>query len=392
MQKNNVLKTLAELLEKNKQEILNVNKEDVLVYLGTNEAMLDRLEINENKISGMISSIQMAIKAEDPEGKILYSLERENGLKIENKTVPFGLILIIYESRPDITIEAAVTAFKAGNRVLLKGGIEARKTNLFLTNLWQEAFIQNGMDKDFLTYLDYGREEIQNLIKNKDSKIDLIIPRGGEGLIDFVTKNTSIPTIISGRGNNFLYIDKEVDFEMAVKLILNGKERISVCNALDKVLINQDLPNIKILVSNLVNSLINKNIEVLGDKDIITLEKKIREVDTESTLREEFLSLKIFLSLVKNVNEAIEKINEYSGGHSACIVTKNNEIAKKFQDEVDCAAVYHNSSVRFTDAGQFGLGTEVAISTQKLHSRGPIGVSQLVTNKWYIYGNGQIRE
>jgi glutamate-5-semialdehyde dehydrogenase len=313
-------------------------------------------------------------------------------MKIENKAVPFGKILIIYESRPDVTIEASVIAFKAGNKVLLKGGKEAGKTNTFLIKLWQEALSQNDMDKNFVRYLDYGREQTQDLIKNNIEGIDLIIPRGGEGLINFVTENAKIPVIVSGRGNNFLYVDKEADFEMAVKLILNGKQRISVCNALDKVLIHKDLPDLKASIVKLADNLIAKNIEVLGDKSVSLFSDKIKEIAGEAIFGEEFLAAKIFLSLVGSVDEAIEKINKYSGHHSASIVTKNKEIARKFQDEVDSAAVHHNSSVRLTDGGQFGFGAEIGTSTQKLHARGPIGVRQLVTNKWYIYGNGQIRE
>ena len=392
MDRNEVLNTLARLLEENTQKIIDINQQDFSAYLGDDQAMLDRLKVDEKKVLGMVDSVRTVLKMENPDGKVLNSYQHKNGMIVENKTVPFGKILIIYESRPDVTIEASSIAFKAGNKVVLKGGKEAGKTNLFLVDLWQEALQKNGMEKDFVKYVDYGRDETQNLIKNNTLNVDLIIPRGGEGLINFVLQNTNVPVIVSGRGNNFLYLDKEVDFEMGKNIILNGKSRISVCNALDKVLINKDLPNLESSIAILVDSLIEKNITVLGDENLAKLNKKIIEIKGEEIFGQEFLAAKIYLSLVNDMDEAILKINKYSGKHSTCIVTRNKDTAKKFQDEADCAAVHHNTSVRFTDGGQFGFGAEIGISTQKLHSRGPIGVAQLVTNKWYINGNGQIRE
>src|SRR3989338_4621413 len=383
-QKNNTLKTLAKLLIKNKQSIIDSNQQDLSACRNIEESMLDRLKVDENKILGMISALNFAIKSDDPEGKILYSYVHRNGLKIENKTVPFGKIMIIYESRPDVTIEAAITAFKAGNKILLKGGKEARKTNMLLAKLWQEALSLNGLDKNYVVYLDLTREETQDLIKSNNHHLNLIIPRGGEELINFVTRNTNIPVIVSGRGNNFLYVDKESDFEMAIKIILNGKQRVSVCNALDKVLIHKEIPNIKLKISNLVNKLKVNNIKVLGDKAICRLNRQVQEIEDEAIFYEEFLSSKMLLTIVKNNPEAINLINKYSGGHSASIITTKIQTALKFQNEVDCAVVYHNASTRFTDGGQLGFGAEIAISTQKLHFRGPIGINQLVTNKWFI--------
>ncbi len=380
MKKNRVLETLAELLLKNKQNIIDANKKDISASSNIDESMLDRLKVDEKKVLGMVESINQTIKLKDPEGEILFSFQHDNGLKIENKTVPFGKILIIYESRPDVTIEAAITAFKAGNKILLKGGKEARETNLLLATLWQDALTANGFDKNHITYLDINREETQDLIKMNSHRVDLIIPRGGEGLINFVEQNSNIPLIVSGRGNNFLYIDKEADLDMATKIILNGKQRISVCNALDKVLINQDITDVQSYRSTLTSKLVENKIEVLNDQN------------DEAIMSEEFLAAKILLKNVQDIDEAIDLINKYSGGHSATIVTSNAQVANKFQNEVDCAAVYHNASTRFTDGGQFGFGAEMAISTQKLHFRGPIALNQLVTNKWFIYGDGQIRE
>lgn len=378
-EKNKVLTSLATLLRKNTNKIIEANRLDILACKDPDPSLLDRLKVDGKKVKGMISALRMTAELEDPEGRILYAFKHENGLKIVNKAVPFGRILIIYEARPDVTIEAAAMAFKAGNRILLKGGSEAKRTNVLLTELWREALGMNGVDPDYVTYLDLNREETQNLIKDNTRDVDLIIPRGGRGLIDYVLRNTDIPVIISGRGNNFLYVDEEADFDMAIRLILNGKSRLSVCNALDKVLIHKDLPDLKSKLDTLTKRLEENGIEVLTHA-------------SDAILKEEFLSAKILVSLTDNADLAIETINHYSGGHSAVIVTGNKKLAEKFQNEVDCAAVYHNASTRFTDGGQFGMGAEIAIATQKLHARGPIGARQLVTNKWFIDGNGQVRE
>ncbi len=388
--KNEVLTTLVQLLVTHQDQIISANQKDVAAYQGDDESMLDRLKVNDKKVQGMIAAVQQAIALDDPEGKILYTHQPDNGLKIENRTVPFGNILIIYESRPDVTIEAAITAFKAGNKILLKGGKEARNTNLVLTEIWQKALTENGVDKNYVTYLDLDRVATQALIKTNSHQVDLIIPRGGEGLINFVRQNTDIPLIISGRGNNFLYVDNECDFEMAINLIINGKSRISVCNALDKVLIHQDIPDFGNRLLQLIARLKENQIEVVGDVGISD-EFDVSPMANNDIYYEEFLSAKVLLGIVKNKEEAILKINKYSGKHSASIVTSNTKNAEQFLNEVDCAAVYHNASTRFTDGGEFGFGAEIAISTQKLHFRGPIGINELVTNKWFIFGNGQTR-
>lgn len=391
-QKNDVLFFLAHLLEVNREKIIEVNNTDMDTFPGMDESMTDRLKVDNKKIDGMIRSLEEVASQSDPEGKVLYEFVREDGVKITNRTVPFGTILIIYESRPDVTIEAAATAFKAGNRILLKGGKEARHTNLLLTGLWQQALAGHNADSNYIRYLDLSREETQRLIRENSHHVDLIIPRGGEGLIHFVQANASMPVIVSGRGNNFLYIDNDSDFEMAVRLVVNGKERISVCNAIDKVLINRNINKLKEKLSELVTHLTEKGIEVWGNQEIVSLHKDIKEENDAATLCEEYLAPKLYLSLVDEIQEAIGMINRYSGGHTAVIVT--NDIAKAdiFMQQVDCAAVYHNASSRFTDGGQFGVGAEIAISTQKLHFRGPLGAQELVTNKWFVYGNGQVRD
>lgn len=390
--KNDVLQTLAVLLKKHESEILAKNKTDMQSVSELDASMKDRLKVDETKVEDMIQSLHDVAAQVNPEGKILYEHTRKDGLQIVNKTVPFGTILIIYESRPDVTIEAAATAFKAGNRILLKGGRESLNTNSYLTELWQLALSENGFDRDFVTYLNITREETQALIKQNSHNVDLIIPRGGETLINFVTENSSVPVIISGRGNNFVYVDNESDADMAIRLILNGKQRISVCNAIDKVLINRNMSNLQQKVDYFVNELNQKEIALYGATDVVQMNGNINEENDPNVLCEEFLAPKMYLALVDNLDEAIAMINKYSGGHSSVIVTENREKADQFMQQVDSAAVYHNASSRFTDGGQFGVGAEIAISTQKIHFRGPLGAQELVTNKWFVYGEGQIRE
>ncbi|MEP6923402.1 MAG: glutamate-5-semialdehyde dehydrogenase, partial [Pyrinomonadaceae bacterium] len=384
LSKNNILGSLAQLLAENKPEIIDANKLDIKACPTNDLVIFDRLKIDEAKIDKMIASVRSVIDAADLVGKLISSHVREDGLKIENRMVPFGTILIIYEARPDVSIEAAIIAVKAGNRILLKGGKEARNTNLCLADLWQRALAENGADLNFVRYLDLSREETQKLINGGAEKFDLIIPRGGETLINFVLKNSKVPVIVSGRGNNFLYIDDEADFEMAIKIALDGKERLSVCNALDKILINLKIADFDAKLKQLVNALLDKNIEIFGDSPVCGSNNQIQPIKDKGIWFEEFLSAKILIAAVSNIDEAIEKINKYSGGHSAAVVTRNVQTADKFLNEVDCAAVYHNASTRFTDGGEFGLGAEIAISTQKLHFRGPLGAEHLLTNKWFV--------
>ena len=390
--KNSVLSTLAQLLNSRSDEIVRANAADLDAFPDMEESMRDRLKVDDKKIDGMIRSLEEVAAQADPEGKVLYQHTREDGLKIENRTVPFGTILIIYESRPDVTIEAAATAFKAGNRILLKGGKEAFHTNTLLTRLWQMALTVNGEEIHWVEYLNFNRGETQQLIRENSRGVDLIIPRGGEGLIRFVQDHASVPVIVSGRGNNFLYIDEDVDFEMAIRLVVNGKKRISVCNAIDKVLINKDLPQLQEKASLLVKRLEEKEITVWGNSEVAAFSTAIREENNAATLCEEYLAPRLYLALVEGMSEAVEMINRYSGGHTAVIVSNNQAKADHFMQETDCAAVYHNASSRFTDGGQFGVGAEIAISTQKLHFRGPLGTQELVTNKWFIFGKGQTRE
>lgn len=390
-EKNNVLLTLAGLLKQNEKEILDANQIDMDSVSDADISMKDRLKVDGAKVDGMIQSLQEVAQQVNPEGKVLYEHTREDGLHIINKTVPFGTILIIYESRPDVTIEAAATAFKAGNRILLKGGRESLNTNSYLTELWQEALTANGFEKDYVQYLNISREETQALIKDNTHHVDLIIPRGGDTLIKFVTDNSSVPVIVSGRGNNFVYVDDECDTDMAISLILNGKQRISVCNAIDKVLINKNMEDVDGFTNKLVTALNEAGIEVYGTKELAATNSNINEESDPTVLCEEFLAPKMYLAWIESLDEAVAMVNKYSGGHSSVIVTTNADKADQYMQHVDSAAVYHNASSRFTDGGQLGVGAEIAISTQKIHFRGPLGAQELVTNKWFVYGKGQIR-
>ncbi|WP_281615956.1 glutamate-5-semialdehyde dehydrogenase [Flammeovirga sp. SubArs3] len=389
--KNNVLKDLASLIQDYSADIIAANKKDLELANDLDPTLVDRLKVDEKKVKGMVASVAEVLELEDPEGKILSAYNHPNGMLVENKVVPFGKILIIYESRPDVTIEAAVSAFKSGNKILLKGGKEARFSNLALVELWKKALEMNNVSTDYVEYLDIDRATTQKLLAENTHNLDLIIPRGGEGLINYIKQTTNVPLMISGRGNNFIYIHENADFDMAVDIVLNGKSRLSVCNALDKVLLSKDLPNLEEKVQQLAAKAVEFGLEVVGDDKIAKFSNQITAVDSESLMPEEFLSERILFSVAENLEEAISTINKYSGGHSAVIVSTDKESATAFQYNVDCAAVYHNASSRFTDGGQFGFGAEIAISTQKLHFRGPVGLAQLVTNKWFISGNGQTR-
>jgi glutamate-5-semialdehyde dehydrogenase len=300
-------------------------------------------------------------------------------------------VMIIYESRPDVTVEAGGIAFKSGNKILLKGGKESLLSNLKIVALWHHALKENEVSEDWVEYLNYNRAETQAFLEKPTQRVDLIVPRGGEQLIAFVKQHATCPVIVSGRGNNFVYVNHEADLQKAMDIIINGKtSNISVCNALDKVLIDTNLSNWKPFAQQLVEALQQHKVTVLGDQQIAAA-TGVAPIESDLIWYEEFLDYKIVIGTVNSDQVAIAKINKYCGGHSASIVTENETIAQEFMDNVDTAAVYHNASTRFTDGGQFGLGGELAISTDKLHQRGPIGLQHLVTNKWYIYGDGQIR-
>lgn len=392
--KNAVLNSVGDLLDLHREEIIAANKEDLDAWSLDDQAMYDRLVVNNKKVDGMIRAVNDIIQDSDPVGKELYKFTHPNGMTVFNKTAPFGNVLIIYESRPDVTIEAAMVAFKSNNKILLKGGKEALHSNRVLVKIWHKALEIHELKKDWITLLEFNRHETQEFLKAPDRQIDLIVPRGGDGLINFVKTHASCPVLISGRGNNFLFVDQEADWRKAVPIIINAKtDKISACNALDKVIIDRKLPELSERLSQLVFQLNECGVEVLVDSNLEMnfTSNELKKIQLDDEWNKEYLAMKIAVGIVEDRDEAIELINTHSGGHSASIVTENEEVAKYFMEEIDAAAVYHNASTRFTDGGEFGLGAELAISTDKLHHRGPLGLHQLVTNKWYIFGNGQIR-
>ncbi len=390
-QKNAVLKSMAKWISQERETILKANKTDVKTFAVDDKAMYDRLILNDTKINGMIESLEQLASQEDPVGKEIFHFTHENGLQITNRTSAFGTVMIIYESRPDVTVEAGGIAFKAGNKILLKGGKEAIHSNLAIVALWHKALEENNISKNWVEYLNYNRKETQDFLKDPKQRVDLIVPRGGEKLIAFVKENASCPVIVSGRGNNFVYVHTDADLEKALDIIINAKTaKISACNALDKVLINSNLIEFDSFMLKLISKLKEHKVEILGD-GIVSEFDDVNSIPAKETWYEEFLDHKILIAMVSSKEVAIAKINKYSGGHSASIITENEKVANEFLESVDSAAVYHNASTRFTDGFQFGLGGELAISTDKLHHRGPMGMQHLVTNKWYILGDGQIR-
>jgi glutamate-5-semialdehyde dehydrogenase len=391
--KNNVLECMEHILEENRALLLDANKKDLDAFKKDDQAMYDRLLINTKKIDGMIEAVRQVRSQEDPINRVITDKKLDNGLQVVNKTAPFGTIMIIYESRPDVTVEAAVLAFKSNNKILLKGGKEAEYSNKMLVDFWHQALLKNGLSEEYIQLLSMNRAETQQFLKEPTEQLDLVVPRGGEQLISFVKEHAKCAVLISGRGNNFLYVDKNADWGKSIEVILNAKTtKISACNALDKILINTNLPDYHNKMIDLDAILRDHGVAILVDSEVKKILKKGELIRDETIWAKEFLAMKCCIGSVNSTNDAIQKINKYSGGHSSTIMTASNEAASLFMEQVDCAAVYQNASTRFTDGGQMGVGAELAISTGKLHHRGPLGLNELVTNKYYVYGEGHIRE
>lgn len=390
--KNAVLDSMIRIIDEKRSDILAANKKDLDNFSRDDQALYDRLVVNDAKVDGMIKSIREVRDQEDPVGAEISSVVLNTGLKIINRTAPFGNIMIIYESRPDVTIEAAVLAFKANNKIFLKGGKEAYHSNKILVRCWHEALQEHELDASWITMLELNRTETQEFLKNPAEPLDLIVPRGGEGLINFVKAHANCAVLVSGRGNNFLYVAPDADWSQTLQVIVNAKtHKISACNALDKVLIDTHTPDIEGKVKELVDLLQKLNVEVLVDQEIAK-HSDCPTIEGDDIWSEEFLAMKIVIGGINNLDAAIAKINEHSGRHSSVIMTEDAQDAQRFMEQVDSAAVYHNASSRFTDGGQMGVGAELAISTDKLHHRGPLGLKQLVTNKYYVFGDGHIRK
>lgn len=391
-EKNSFLEKLAQNIDKEKESIIKNNKKDVekAKKMGYSSAFIDRLEISEKRVEKMIKSINDVRNLPDPAGKIIWENKRPNGLIIKRKRVPIGVIGIIYESRPDVTIEASILCIKAGNCVILRGGKEARNSNRKLVEIMKKSLKETGIPADCVNLiLSGGRKGVKYLLKLYQF-IDLIIPRGGESLIKVVVENSLIPVIKHYKGICHTYIDKYADVDMALNVSFNAKvQRPATCNATETLLVHKDIA--EEFLPKIAKMFEKAGVEIRGCEKTGKILKGIKKAK-EDDWKTEYLDLIISIKIVNSVDEAIEHISKYGTSHSDAIITENKEIAEKFLKMVDSAAVYHNASTRFTDGGEFGLGAEIGISTDKIHARGPMGLEELTTYKYIIYGNGQIRE
>lgn len=390
-EKNNALIHAADALIQNSDAILDANKQDIEngEKNGMHPAMIDRLRLTPERIEAMAEGLKQIAELPDCIGEIMDSFERPNGLFIEKRRVPLGVIGIIYESRPNVTADAFGLCFKTGNAVILKGGSDALQSNLAIVKVLQEALKQSKMTVDAVQLIADTDRAVTSAFMKLNQYVDVLIPRGGAGLIRAVVENSSIPVIETGTGNCHVYVDKDADVDMAVKIIFNAKtQRIGVCNACESLVVHRNIR--EALLPKLAEALRTRNVEMRGDEGI-------REVltdcvpATEEDFGTEYLDYIISMKTVDSVEEAIAHINKYNTRHSECIVTENPQAAEQFLNEVDAACVYVNASTRFTDGFEFGFGAEIGISTQKLHARGPMGLKELTSYKYTIHGNGQIR-
>lgn len=389
--KNQALKKIAEGLIENTDKIIEANKVDLEngEKNGMAKSMLDRLKLDKEKIEGMAKGVLDVATLPEPVGRILSATERPNGLRIEKVSTPIGVIAVIFEARPNVTSDAAALCLKSGNTVILRGGKEAINSNKTIAKVMRQAVKEAGMPEDVIQLVEDTSRESANELMKMNEYVDVLIPRGGAGLIQAVVKNATVPVIETGVGNCHIYIDKNADLKKAVDIVFNAKtSRPSVCNAAESLLIHKDIAK-EALVA-IKNKLDEKDVTLVGDskaREIIPDMEKATDADWAT----EYLDYKMSVKIVDSVEEAIDHIYKYSTGHSECIVTENAGTAEKFMNQVDSAAVYLNASTRFTDGGEFGFGAEIGISTQKLHARGPIGLPELQSFKYKIYGDGQIR-
>lgn len=390
-EKNEVLLKVAEALTENADTLTAANALDVENGRKNNmpEALVDRLLLTGDRISGMAEGLRQVAALEDPVGEVLGMKKRPNGLMIGQKRVPLGVIGIIYEARPNVTADAFALCFKTGNVVILKGGSDAIHSNEAIVKCIREVLREQGITEDAIQLItDTSRETTAEFMK-MNQYVDVLIPRGGRGLIKAVVENSTIPVIETGTGNCHIYVDETADLQMAADIIMNAKtQRVGVCNACESVLVHEKVKDEFLPV--LSRRLQEKKVEIRADEAACELIPGAVHA-TEEDWSREYLDYILSLKVVSSVEEAISHINQYNTGHSEAIITNNYEHAQKFLDQVDAAAVYVNASTRFTDGFEFGFGAEIGISTQKLHARGPMGLLALTTTKYIIYGNGQIR-
>ncbi|NLK96029.1 MAG: glutamate-5-semialdehyde dehydrogenase [Clostridiales bacterium] len=391
IEKNNALLKMADKLLEKKDYILESNKKDLEVAIskGTSKAMLDRLSLDEKRLEGMAGGLRKVVSLPDPVGEVLSMWKRPNGIQIGKQRVPMGVIGIIYEARPNVTCDAVGLCLKSGNAVILRGGSEAINSNIAIVKVLREGIKEAGLPEDSVQLIENTSREVATEMMKLNEFIDVLIPRGGAGLIQSVVKNATVPVIETGVGNCHVYVDSEADFEMAKNIIINAKtSRPAVCNAEEKLLVNEKIADEFMPI--IIKALKENGVEVRGDEKVRKISSQIKEA-SEEDWGKEYLDYIISIKIVSDIDEAINHINKYGTGHSEAIVTKSYENAQKFLQRIDAAAVYVNASTRFTDGEEFGFGAEIGISTQKLHARGPMGLNELTTTKYIIYGNGQIR-
>lgn len=389
-EKNAILLAMADGLEQNANEILEKNSLDMknARAAGMSEAMQDRLALNHDRITGMADGLRNVAALADPVGEIISGSTLPNGLQILKKRVSMGVIGIIYESRPNVTADAIGLCIKTGNAVVLKGGKEAIHSNLAIARTATEAGIKAGLPEGAVLMVEDTTRAAAEYMMKMNGYIDVLIPRGGAGLIQSVVKNASVPVIETGTGNCHVYVDEWAEQQMAIDIIINGKtSRPSVCNAIESILVHSEIADE--FLPAMLGALMEAGVEVRGCERCQAYEGV--KPATEQDYGTEFLDYIVAVKVVDSIEEAIDHINKYGTGHSECIVTALHKNAKMFQNGVDAAAVYVNASTRFTDGGEFGMGAEIGISTQKLHARGPMGLTELTTIKYLIDGDGQIR-
>lgn len=390
-QKNSALLAIADALENKKNDIIEANKIDMLAgeKAGLNSGLLDRLLLDSDRIDGIASAVRDVAALDDPCGKTVSEYHKDNGLIIKKVTVPMGVIGIIFEARPNVTADAAALCLKSGNAVILRGGKEAINSNTAIADIMRDAVESAGFPKDVIQLVQDTSRRSSTDLMHLDEYLDCLIPRGGKGLIRAVVENSTVPVIETGSGNCHIFVDESADVQMAADIIFNAKtQRIGVCNACESLVIHSGI--IKDALPVIKEKLDTKNVIIYGDDRAREVCPDIQPA-TEEDFYTEYLDYKISVKTVDSVDEAIAHINEHSTGHSEAIITSDSANAEKFLKCIDSSSVYVNASTRFTDGGEFGLGAEIGISTQKLHARGPMGIAQLTTTKYLIYGNGQIR-
>ncbi|MEQ2525495.1 glutamate-5-semialdehyde dehydrogenase [Bacillaceae bacterium CLA-AA-H227] len=391
-EKNQALLEIAEGLLADKSLIIEENAKDLQAgkERGLSDGILDRIMLNEKRIEDMSEAIKLLIELKDPIGDTLETIQKENGLLIKKNRVPIGVVGMIYEARPNVTVDAATLSLKTGNAVILRGSSSAYYSNKALVQTIHKALAKTSLPLDSVQLIeDTSRETAKELFTLNDY-LDVLIPRGGKNLIDTVVRESTVPVLETGAGNCHVFIDETAQYEMAERIVVNGKtQRPSVCNAIETVLIHEKwFPQFG---TELLQALTNRGVEIYGDEQVVQTFGAAKQA-TEEDWATEYLALKVSVKVVQDVEEAIDHINTYGTNHSEAIVTEEVSNAKLFMMKVDAAAVYHNASTRFTDGFEFGYGAEIGISTQKLHARGPMGLEALTSSKYFIYGEGQVRE